>query len=83
MLLIIADGAPFVTQAVTNTPPMTIAGSDPMAILALFIVIAVIVAAISCLPNKRYKCKECGFWSYSRVEAAGHVHLASLHKIDL
>lgn len=89
LFLVLAGGGPIDPQTATptsvaiNGQTLTIAGSDPMAILGLLFIFAVIFAAISCFPSKRYECKECSFWSYSRTEAAGHVHIHSLHKIDL
>lgn len=61
----------------------TIAGSDPMSVVALGLIIVAVIALFSFLPSKKYECKECSFSTYDRQHAAGHVHLHSLHKIDL
>ena len=89
MLLVIAGGGPAsVSQSAVDvagsTPqPVLIAGSDPMAIVAAFLIIVVMIAIFKCFSCRRYDCKECEFYTYDRQYAAGHVHIHSLHKIDL
>jgi len=52
--------------------------------IALLVFIGAIAAVLSMLPSEEiYKCKGCGFETRDREQAAGHVHLSSLHKIDL
>lgn len=52
--------------------------------IGLVILVGAIVAVLSLLPNEQpYKCKGCSFETYDREKAAGHLHLAGQHKIDL
>ena len=89
MFLVIAGGGPAsVSQSALDvdgsTPqPALIAGSDPMAIVAAFLIIVVVIAIFKCFSCKRYDCKECDFYTYDRQYAAGHVAIHALHKIDL
>lgn len=61
----------------------SIADIDPGSGAALLLIAIAIAAVLSLLPEKRYTCKECGYSTRDREQAAGHVHLSSLHKIDL
>ncbi len=52
--------------------------------IGLVVLIGAVVLLLSMLPNEEpYKCKACDFETYDREQAAGHVHLHGLHKIDL
>lgn len=70
MLLVIGGGAPQ-------------AGFDPMAWLALILIVLFVLFLMSCVNVKGYTCKECDYWTPDRQDAAGHQHLHSLHKFDL
>ena len=78
MLLTLAAGG-----AASDTQPTLIFGCDPMAIVALIVITIFILCLMQCVNVKGYTCKECGWWTPDRQDAAGHQHLASLHKFDL
>lgn len=55
---------------------------EDMAVIGLIVVVVIVWFFLKQLP-KGYSCKECGYWTPDRQDAAGHQHLHSLHKMDI
>ena len=66
MLLVIGGGGPL-----TVLQNATIAGSDLVTWAILILIIGIIWYLMQCINVNGYTCKECGYWTPDRQDAAG------------